>query len=192
MSASAILRTARSARSLSQRALADASHVSQPRIADIESGAHDTSVSRLEELLAALNHQVALIPTRTRPVWRAAVDVRVALAEDGRFDPAFREVIQLSDDLRREGPAIRVALAVTRPTPIGDLRYDALLAGIVDYWLTVDALPRPDWLDDPAYVLDLPWDVEPHPQLRDNARRRTPPAIARHGVHLAKSELESV
>lgn len=191
MSASSLLRTARHSQGASQRALARLAHVSQPGIAAIESGAHDTTVSRLEELLAALNHQIILVPTRTRPVWVAAADIR-ELLESGDSRTAWREVIQLSDDLVREPPPLRLALAITRPHTAEDVRYDALIAAVVDYRLSEDALPRPAWLDDPAFTLREPWDVEPLESLRHAARQQTPPAIARHGIFMAASELASV
>jgi len=190
MSASSLLRTARHSRGVSQRALALAAHVSQPGIAAVESGAHDTTLDRLELLLVPLGQRVSLLPTRSRPVWQVAVDLRAAL-DSGDDKRAWREIIQCSDDLARETYATRVALAVTQPLPVGDARYDALLAAVTDYHLSRDTLPRPLWLDLPDYRLAEPWDVEAVPSLRDQARHDTPPAIARHGVFLAAVELES-
>ena len=191
MSASSLLRTARHARGVTQRALARSAQVSQPGIAAVESGAHDTTVDRLEQLLVPLGQRVSLLPTRSRPVWQVAVDLRIAL-ESGEEGRAWREVIQCSDDLAREAHPTRVALAVTQPLPVGDSRYDALLAAVTDYHLSRDALPRPLWLDLPDYRLAEPWDVETVESLRDRARDETPPAIARHGVFLAAAELASV
>jgi transcriptional regulator with XRE-family HTH domain len=191
MSASLLLRTARHSRGMSQRALAQAAHVSQPGIAAVESGAHDTTLDRLELLLVPLGQRVSLLPTRARPVWQVAVDLRAAL-ESGDEGRAWREIIQCSDDLAREAYATRVALAVTQPLPVGDSRYDALLAAVTDYHLSRDELPRPVWLDLPGYRLPEPWDVEVVPSLRDQARIETPSAIARHGVFLAAAELASV
>ncbi len=191
MSASSLLRTARHARGVSQRALAQAAQVSQPGIAAVESGAHDTTLDRLERLLVPLGQRLSLLPTRARPVWQMAVDLRAAL-EVGDQKLAWRQIIQCSDDLSRECPATRVALTVTQPLPVGDARYDALLAAVADHHLARDSLPRPSWLDLPDYRLAEPWDVEGVPSLRARARRRTPPAIARHGVFLAASELTSV
>lgn len=157
----------------------------------MESGAHDVTLGYLERLLAPLGQQVSLVPSTTRPVWRAAVDIHFALAEK-KPNHAWRECIQLADDLEREAPAVRVALAVGRPRPVGDRRYDALIAAITDYRLSEDDLPRPDWLDDPAYCLDEPWDIEPIPALRQAAREQTPEAFVRHGIYAAASEFASV
>jgi hypothetical protein len=131
------------------------------------------------------------MPTVARPVSEAAESIRTAL-KAGDEVWAWREVIQASDDLARESHALRVALTVTRPPTVGVARYDALLAGVVDYWLTIDHLPRPVWLDDPPFTLSEPWDVEELPVLRARARETTPESIARHGVYLAEKELASV
>ncbi|MDP2014838.1 MAG: helix-turn-helix transcriptional regulator, partial [Actinomycetota bacterium] len=79
MSASSFLRSARGGAGVSQRQLALDSRVTQPAIAVIESGSHDTSVSRLEQLLASLGQRVVLLPTLARPVSEAADALRAAL-----------------------------------------------------------------------------------------------------------------
>jgi transcriptional regulator with XRE-family HTH domain len=191
MTAAMLLRTARHARGVSQRALSTAANVSQPGIASVESGSHDTTVGRLELLLTALGQRVTVLPTRTRPVWEAAVALREAL-DEGNQSTAWREIIQLADDLARETGATRVALTVTKPLLVGDARYDALLAAVTDFRLSQDRLPRPEWLDDSEYRLEEPWDVEKIPDLQSVARRQTPEAIARHGVFLREAELASV
>lgn len=187
--AAALLRTARHDRGLSQRALADRARVRQPGIADIETGAHDTTVDRLEQLLAPLGYRVSALPTRGRPVWEAAAAIRESVQSEDA-PRAWRELIQLADDLAREPDATRVALAVTPPLPTGSARHDAVLAAVTDYRLR--GLPKPGWLDDPAYTLAEPWDVEPISALRRAARRNTPPEIRRHGVYLHRQELESL
>ena len=91
--------------------------MSQPGIAAIESGAHDTTVSRLELLLAALGQRVVLVPTVCRSVAEAADGIRSALVcRDENW--AWREVIQTSDDLAREAPVVRVALSIVRRSAI--------------------------------------------------------------------------
>jgi transcriptional regulator with XRE-family HTH domain len=189
VTAAALLRAARQARGLSQRGLATRADVRQPRIAEIESGRHDTTFSRLEELLAPLEYRLGPVPTGTRGVWEAALAVQEALAERDETT-AWRQVIQLADDLEREEPALRVALAVAPPAGTGSPRFDALIAGVTDYRLR--GLPRPTWLDSTDFRLSDPWDVEPLHELREEARRSTPRELARHGVYLHARELESV
>ncbi|HEY7824538.1 MAG TPA: helix-turn-helix transcriptional regulator [Acidimicrobiia bacterium] len=191
MTASALLRAARSNRGISQRALAHAAGIHQPRIAALESATEDATVDRLAELLRALGTQLTLVPSHLRPVWAAAHDVRRALAEyDERS--AWREIIQLNDDLRAADAATCVTLAGTPPALTGHANFDALLAAITDAALTDRRLPRPAWLDDERWRLSEPWDVEDVPALQQGARRSTPKAIRRHGIYLDRAVLESV
>jgi len=186
-----LLRTARQSRKLSTRALATVSGTSQPGISSVENGRADATATRLDKLLAPLDFQLSILPTRLRPAHLAADDIRGALARaDERT--ALREVVQLSDDLQRADPATRVALVVAPPATTGQARYDALLAAVVDVILSRDGLPRPAWLDEPSRALGDPWDLEPVPALRAAARAVTPLAAVRHGIYLDPAELASV
>ncbi len=191
MSASGLLRSTRTSHGLSQRALATAARVRQPGVAAVESGSEDATVSRLEHLLKELGSQLTVLPTRQRPVWAAGEDVRRALDMDDERT-AWREVIQLNDDLRGADRATRVALAIAPPGRTGDLRFDALIAAVTDCALVDARLPRPHWLDEASWTLDEPWDVEVIPSLREAARKATPAAIRRHGVYLDRVALASV
>ena len=173
----------RAARGTTQRQLAADVGTHQPHIAAIESGAHDTTVSGLERHLQALHY-------RRRPAWEAALDVADHLSAADEAS-AFREILQLSDDLAQSPADIRVALVVTPPAGTKDARFDALLAGVIDYWLEDCSAPRPAWLDDPSRTLDVHWFVEPLPELRESARQATPSPVLRHGVVLAEAELRS-
>ena len=191
MSASAILRACRLSRGMTQRALAEAAKVRQPGVAAVESGAEDATVSRIEHLLASLGSRLSVIPSRLRPVWAVGGDVREAL-ESGDVRSAWREVIQLNDDLRSADPATAVALAIAAPSPTGDARFDALIAAVTDCALSDAGLPSPTWLGDDPWVLDQFWDVEDVPSLRLAARERTPESINRHGIFLDRAVLDSV
>ena len=191
MSASGLLRSTRTSHGLSQRALAAAARVRQPGVAAVESGSEDATVSRLEHLLNELGSQLTVLPTRRRPVWAAGEDVRRALEVDD-VRTAWREVIQLDDDLRGADRATCVALAIAPPGRTGDPRFDALIAAVTDYALIDARLPRPDWLDEAPWILMDPWDVEDVPTLREAARNATPSAIRRHGIYLDRAVLASV
>lgn len=191
MPASELIRFAREFHGLSQRELAVKSGIPQPRIADIESERHEASFSRIEELLTSVGFEIALVPGPQRGCWGAAAGIRESL-QAGRLQTAWRHVIQLSDNLLGVDPATAVASNYLAPPSTGDLRYDSLIAAVVDYRLSERRLPVARWVDEPKYVLSEPWDVEPIASLRAAARRATPPEIKRHGIFLAKSELASV
>ena len=109
----------------------------------------------------------------------------------GDESAAYRELIQLSDDLARETGPLRAALTALAPAPI-DSRYDALLAAVAEHHLSHGRLPVPAWVNEPGRFLDEVWFVDDVPALHETARAQTPKAFARHGVFLAASELASV
>lgn len=186
--AAELIGSARRYRGMSGRALARAAHASQASLLDLERGASDATSDRLDRLLRPLGYQVALLPTRRGTATAAAAEVRGFLAADDE-PGAFRVVWQLAEDLTSVEPAVQVALCVTPPAPTGSARFDALLAGVVDYLLSQAHLPRPCWLDEPWRRLEQGWDTEPVPALRERARQATPSALRAHGVFLDPSEL---
>jgi len=187
--AAGLLSSARRYRNVSGRALARSASSSQAGLVDVENGNSDATTDRLDRVLSCLGYQVTVLPTRLGTAAAAAESVRWFL-QAGNLDAAFRVVWQLADDLRRDDLAIRVALCITPPAPTGDPRFDALIAGIVEYLLSSDGLPLPTWLSEDSRCLDDPWDVEPVPSLQANARSRTPESLARHGVFLDPAELD--
>jgi hypothetical protein len=139
----------------------------------------------------ATRHQLVVLPTASRPVSDAATDVEAALrAGDERS--AFREAIQLSDDLAREHGALRVALTAAPPAPVGDARFDALIAAIAEHYLTAERLTKPDWLLRNDRALRQRWYVDDLPAARNRALATTPPSFLRRGIVIAASELASV
>lgn len=69
----ATLKTARAAKGLSQRALAERAGVPQSHISKIESGGVDLRVSSLVELSRALDLEVTLVPRKTVPAVKSIV-----------------------------------------------------------------------------------------------------------------------
>ncbi len=191
MTSSSILKAARAGRGYTQRELAVAAGIPQSRIAEIESGSHETSISRIEQLLAPLGQKLTFIPGSTAPIWETAQDLSDAL-QGGDERLAWRHFIQMSDDLANAEPATRVALCLAEPNETGDQRFDALIAALADYWLSRNRLPLPVWVGHPDRKLKHAWDVEPILKLQKAARAATPRSIARHGIYLAESELISI
>lgn len=68
-----LLRAAREARGLSQRALGAAAGVPQSHISKIENGDVDLRLSSLVELARVLELELVLVPRRTLPAVRAVV-----------------------------------------------------------------------------------------------------------------------
>lgn len=191
MPADALLRVARHSRGLTQRALALRSRTAQSAIAALESGRHDPLVGTLERHLRAAGSRLAILPTLSRSVADAADEIR-ALLKRGRESTAFRQLIQVADDLGREHGALRTALTVAPPGLVGDSRFDAFLAALVEHRLAEEQLPTPTWTSQPRRYLHEPWFVVDLPEFVEDARKTSPPAFVEHGVYVNASELESV
>jgi transcriptional regulator with XRE-family HTH domain len=186
----ALLRQARLAAGLSQRALAERVGCRQPNVSETESGRHDPLVGTLDRYVRAAGGQLAVLPTTTPTVADAATKVAEHLAA-GSERRAYRTIIGLHDDLVSSDPAIRVALCVGPPPLVGDRRFDALVAAVVEHDLGAAKLPIPQWVSDPSRDAGG-WFVEDLPALHEVIRAATPPAFVRHGVWIDGAELESV
>lgn len=186
--AGTLLSSARRYRGVSGRALARQTASSQAGLVGVENGTADATTGRLDRILRALDYQVVALPTRLGTASDAGEDIRRYL-EGGNEDAAFRVVLQLATDLTRADPALRVALCVTPPALTGNPRFDALLAGVVEWELSTNGLPTPSWVSEGTRTLSEPWDVEPVPGLQVAARQRTPDVLRRHGVYLDPAEL---
>ena len=191
MSASGTLRYARRSAGLSQRDLARRAGVYQPRIAEAEAARFDPGSGTLDRVLAATGHRLVVVSSRATTAAETADAVRDAL-EAGNEARAFREVIQLSDDLAATTPSIRLVLVAAPPASTGDHRYDGLLAGVVEFHLAPDRLPLPDWVGEPARTAETDWYVDPTPGTEHLSRDHSPEPFTRRNIYLDVSELASV
>lgn len=182
-----LVRQARLHGGYSQRALSVRSGVPQPNIAAIESAGRGATVETLDRLVSAAGAQLVVLPTTLPAVGQVAAEVAHHL--DARHeDRAYRRVLGLHDSLTRADAALRVALTVTPPPSTGDVRWDALIAGLVAHDL--NGLPQPAWVHDPDRRA-ADWFVDDVEELHDEIRRRTPPAFKRRGVFIDARELVS-
>jgi len=185
-----LLRGARRAAGLTQRALAEVTHEHQPAIAAIESGQRGVTYEHLVRLLAPTGHKLQVFKTTSSSAHEVANKVYERLRANRESD-AFREIIQLSDDLNAASRVDLVCLTATKPPSTGDSRYDALIAGICDLYISRSRVPRADWITQ-TRALPVEWFVDDVPEFHGNARRTTPKELAKRNVFLAASELESV
>lgn len=188
MTTARLLREARRSRGYTQRALAAASGMTQPALADIERATHDTKVSSLDRILTPLGMNLIVVPTRRSPASSWADVIYTEWKQSpGCDDLVLRLLIGLSDDLAASDFATRVALCVTPPALCGDVRFDAAVAGIVEYHLVKDGLPVPAWVHESERFIHNFWELTPF--VTDS---EVPEAIKRHGVLMAESEFRSV
>ncbi len=189
--ASSAVHQARSAAGLTQRALARRAHDHQPNIAAIESGKRDAKFQTVSDLVRAAGSHVCVLPTTASTVADAAEQLRALLAR-GNERAAYRVWLGVHDDLERSDPALRVALCVTPPALVGDSRYDALLAALVEFVLGRDGLPLPGWIADERRPADVDWWIEDLAATRDAVRRATPREFSARRLFIDPAELVSV
>lgn len=106
-----VLKAAREAKGLSQRALSDKAGVPQSHISKIENGAVDLRVSSLVELGRALDLELMLVPRKATPAVFSIVraSAEVALPADDAARQMLKELKRLQDrvaDLVQLHPAV--------------------------------------------------------------------------------------
>ena len=187
---SQIVRIARRINNSTQREFAATCGEHQSAIAALESGSRGISQSHLERILAQNSLRLIPIFTNKHSVCEVADDIYQSLNSEN-FESAFRRVIQLSDDLRSADSVELVCLTATTPPPTSDPRFDALLSGLCDYYLSRLRLPKPAWLSQ-TLKLPEPWFVDDNPRFHAQIRKTTPKAFAKLNVFIAESEFASV
>lgn len=180
MDAGTILRAAREATGTSQRGLARALGVPQPNISDLERGAADATVGRLDRLLRPLGGQVAALPTTAPTIADWAGTIASALSDE---DHAAARIafVRLADWLASIAPDLQVALCVHPPASTGHRGFDAALASTVEYLLGRAVLPVPRWAREVPSA-PSPLYLVPNPAIRSLVEDETPDVFRRRNV----------
>jgi hypothetical protein len=76
------------------------------------------------------------------------------------------------------------------PMSTGSDRYDALLAGIVEFACATHGVVAPSWVNDDLFFLNRWWFVSGMPSLHANALVHSPISLARRGVFVTQGALE--
>jgi transcriptional regulator with XRE-family HTH domain len=188
---SSILEAARKSRGVSQVNLARRAQTFQANISLIESGGTDPGISTIEQCLSPLGFRLIAIPTNKPSVAEFALTLGQAVKEK-KFSKVFRLLIQLSDNLKAEEPEICLALCASPAPATGSAKYDALLAGVVEYTLSKRKLPVPQWVKEDSRVLAERWVVDTYARDLAAAIKATPRAFLRHNVVIDEREFESI
>jgi hypothetical protein len=84
----------------------------------------------------------------------------------------------------------RQRITVQPPETTGNDRYDALLAGIVEFACASHGIVAPSWVDADRYFLTKWWFVSGMPTLHADAIVHSPISLARRGVFVTQGALE--
>lgn len=195
MTAAKLVRPARQAEGLSLRKLASRARIAHSRLAELENDVHDVGVTRLEAILRGAGYRLVAVPVTGSTAAEVADFVARSLEPEGGHraeDRAFRTVLQLHDDLT-VCPDHLLGTLVAAPAPsVGDRRFDALIAAIVEHHLRARGLPLPPWVTEPSRTVLPTWYPDDSLSGRGTADETAPCAFRSHGIMLAASELDSV
>lgn len=199
---SALLRELRRQLGLSQRALAQEAGVPQPTIAEIEAARREPTFTLLSKIVesAGFGLKVRLVPLDRSSAVATANKVKnrlvgsegAGLPTSVREDGALRAVLDLKDALRRSDPEQFAALAEFPPSLVGDTRWDAFIAAVVEDEAAAKNVSPPRWTNDPGRFNRPFWYLSENRELHTWEFTTAPGAFVRHGVLAAKDELESV
>jgi hypothetical protein len=115
--------------------------------------------------------------TGYRPMTMADLAGHLARAADVKV--RWKLVWEFMEEYRWEADDVQPSLLRDEPSPVGDERWDALLA----------ALAPPEWTE--LRVLRRPWFPAELEIQRADALVRAPAAFRKHGVYLSASDLEA-
>jgi transcriptional regulator with XRE-family HTH domain len=199
---SKLVRDIRRRAGLTQRALAAKAGVPQPTIAEIEVGRREPSISLLGRLAEASGYELKLElqPLPPRSAVATANRIRARLAGDEgegwstalREDAALRAAIDFKNALASASADEFTRLVGTPPGLIGDTRWDAFIAAVVEDEAATRDVPTPRWTDEKARFTRPLWYLSENRALHAWELATSPGAFVRHGVLAAKEELESV
>jgi transcriptional regulator with XRE-family HTH domain len=192
------LREARVRKGLSQAEVAARIGTTQSAIARLESGAADPRLSTVERYAAAVGADLdARDGDQSPSLQRTAAALRGSLLR-GEAGDGFRHIVQFLNDIAALNDAAAREAIRNEPDTVGDVRWDALLAGIAEFVARHAGLMVPGWASSPGRFLHLFWFViedildRPAPGLAVAAFTSTPPELANRGVFLDRSSLASV
>ena len=185
-----LLRHARRSAGITQLEVAKRARTAQPAVAAYESGARAPSLKTLARLLGACDHDVELI---ARPRMRRGAASLAELSrtiqqdlENGREQDALRLLFGFADDFRASSRPGAIELIAQEPASTGDARFDAVLAGVAEFFAAERGIAAPAWVNQPERFVEPLWFVSSRPEFDAYTLANTPASFARHGTLIAR------
>jgi hypothetical protein len=123
--------------------------------------------------------------TGYRPMTLAQLASRLTGTADDKL--RWKLVWEFLEEYRWEPPEAQLSLLEDEPAPIGDERWDALLAALAEHLAAQHDLAPPNWTE--LRVLRRPWFPAELKVQRAEALVWAPAAFRKHGVYLAALDL---
>ncbi|HWD53736.1 MAG TPA: hypothetical protein VG346_01385 [Acidimicrobiales bacterium] len=114
--------------------------------------------------------------------------VALCLAESDEAS-ARRLAFRFVEQFDKAAEADRRRMVEVAPLPTGDLRYDALLASVVEYCCVHHDMRPPTWVNEPSRFLEEWWFVSGIRSLHANAVVHSPISFKRRGVFITEDSL---
>jgi hypothetical protein len=125
--------------------------------------------------------------TGYRPMTLADLAGRLARISDVKV--RWKLVWEFLEEYRWEPAGVQPSLLQEEPAPIGDDRWDTLLAALAEHLAAGHDLAPPEWTE--ARVLRRPWFPAELEIQRAEALVWAPAAFRKHGVYLSARDLEA-
>lgn len=191
-----LIKVSRQAAGLTQAQLAGRAGTTQPAIAAYESAARTPTLPTLRRLLDACGHDLEVLAhPRVRrgaaSLERLSTEIEQELTQ-GREQDAVRLLFGFSDDFRGSSRPGQIALIRDEPSPTGDERFDAALAGAAEFFARETSIPTPGWVDGSHRFVEPWWFVASSPAFHAYTLAHTPAVFARHGVFVAREVFDRV
>ncbi len=119
----------------------------------------------------------------------ALSDLAPRLAANTSDKIRWKLVWEFLEEYRWESPSLQPSLLQTEPEPVGDERWDALLAALAEHLAAKYDLAPPPWTA--LRVLRRPWFPAELASQRTDALVWAPAAFRKHGVYLSSKDLEA-
>ncbi len=186
------LRRARRRARVSLTEAATRSGVGITNLSAIENARRHPTTETAQRIADALGVTFVPVLARGRSTVAASADA-IARAEDaGDHRLAYRQFIQLADDLAAVDPVTKVLLSAEEPDLTGR-RWDDAVAALVEYRLVEAGAPLPGWVTERGGDADEPWEPQraavPLPFPADITAVAEP--FLRRGVLIEENELAS-
>jgi hypothetical protein len=108
----------------------------------------------------------------------------------GDFNSATRLAYRFLERYDKSDWETRNRITAEPPLTTGSDRYDALLAGVVEFACASHGAVAPSWVNAERYFLSKWWFVSGMASLHANALVHSPISLARRGVFVTKGALE--
>ena len=196
--AAEIIRSLRERHHLTQRDLAQLAGVPQPTISSIESGKREPSLSLLSSIVESVGEALRIGVVPATPFSGVATSdairhlIRRSETGDAVDDSILRRLLSFRDVIQQASPEEVIDLITSPPSLIGDARWDACVAAVVEEECARRDVAPPRWVNDAQRFVKPFWFLSKIPALHQWEFETAPTAFIRHGVIAAADELASV